>query len=124
MLSRRARLSKVAMTRKPSVSAVFVMRGRLLGCVLRIGGIGLHVRASYTGCALDPRQPANTLICVRISRLKTNFLIIRYLYETGWFRPASVVALGLAGILLYRFRLHEVARRLNLLFEERLAERT
>jgi signal transduction histidine kinase len=47
-----------------------------------------------------------------------------YLYETGWFRLACAMALGFAGILLYRFRLHEVARRLNLLFEERLAERT
>jgi signal transduction histidine kinase len=35
-----------------------------------------------------------------------------------------VVAFGVTTLLFYRWRLHEVTERLNLLFEERLAERT
>ena len=45
-------------------------------------------------------------------------------WSTWWFRLAAVVAFGFTALLLYRLRLHEVTQRLNLLFEERLAERT
>jgi signal transduction histidine kinase len=47
-----------------------------------------------------------------------------YPYETRGFRLGSIAALGCAALILYRFRMHEVTRRLNLIFEERLAERT
>ena len=47
-----------------------------------------------------------------------------YFYQTGVFRLASVLAFGFAVLVLYRFRLHQITRRMNLLFEERLAERT
>jgi signal transduction histidine kinase len=45
-------------------------------------------------------------------------------WSTWWFRLAIVVAFGFTALFLYRFRLHQVTERLNLLFEERLAERT
>jgi streptogramin lyase/signal transduction histidine kinase len=44
-------------------------------------------------------------------------------WNTWWFRLAAVVAFMFTALLLYRLRLHEVTGRLNLLFEERLAER-
>jgi ligand-binding sensor domain-containing protein/two-component sensor histidine kinase len=47
-----------------------------------------------------------------------------HLYETRGFQLGSLVAFGCAALLLYRFRMYEVTRRLNLIFEERLAERT
>lgn len=45
-------------------------------------------------------------------------------WQTGWFR--STAALGGVGLVLlfYRLRLHQLTRRMNLRFEERLAERT
>jgi signal transduction histidine kinase len=45
-------------------------------------------------------------------------------WQTWWFGASVVAVLLLAGLALYRFRLHQLARRLNLRFEERLAERT
>jgi ligand-binding sensor domain-containing protein len=45
-------------------------------------------------------------------------------WQTWWFRLAAVLAAGLALLALYRLRLQFVATRLNLMFEERLAERT
>jgi hypothetical protein len=45
-------------------------------------------------------------------------------WQTWWFGVSVVAVLLLAGLALYRFRLHQLARRLNLRFEERLAERT
>jgi ligand-binding sensor domain-containing protein/two-component sensor histidine kinase len=47
-----------------------------------------------------------------------------YFYETTGFQIGSVVAFGCVALFLYRFRVHEVTRRLNLIFDERLAERT
>ncbi len=45
-------------------------------------------------------------------------------WQTWWFR-ATVIAMSLVGgLALYRFRLHQVTKRMNLRFEERLAERT
>ena len=45
-------------------------------------------------------------------------------WQTWWFRLSCVLAFGLAALALYRFRLRQVGRQLNVLFEERLAERT
>jgi signal transduction histidine kinase len=45
-------------------------------------------------------------------------------WSTWWFRLAAVVAFGFTALLFYRLRLHEVTERLNLVFEERFAERT
>ena len=45
-------------------------------------------------------------------------------WSTWWFRLAVVTAVGFTVLLFYRLRLHEVTRRLNLIFEERFAERT
>lgn len=45
-------------------------------------------------------------------------------WQTWWFRLNVVLACALAILALYRLRLHSVTRRLNVLFEERLAERT
>ena len=46
------------------------------------------------------------------------------LWQTTWFRVGSVVAFVLGAAGLYRLRMHQVARGLNVRFEERLAERT
>ena len=45
-------------------------------------------------------------------------------WQTAWFRAAAVVMAVLAGWSLYRLHVLRVAHRLNLRFEERLAERT
>jgi ligand-binding sensor domain-containing protein/signal transduction histidine kinase len=45
-------------------------------------------------------------------------------WRTWWFRLAAVSALLLTALLLYQLRLRRVTGRLNLAFEERLAERT
>ena len=45
-------------------------------------------------------------------------------WQTWWFRLAGVLAFALAVLAVYRYRLHELTRRLNDRFEERLAERT
>jgi len=45
-------------------------------------------------------------------------------WSTWWFRLAVVVTFGFTALLFYRWRLHEATGRLNLRFEERLAERT
>ncbi len=46
------------------------------------------------------------------------------LWQTWWFRLACVMCAGLATLLVYRLRLHQLTRLLNVRFEERLAERT
>jgi ligand-binding sensor domain-containing protein/signal transduction histidine kinase len=45
-------------------------------------------------------------------------------WQTWWFRASALLACLIAGLTLYRFRLHQVTRQLNVRFEERLAERT
>jgi signal transduction histidine kinase len=45
-------------------------------------------------------------------------------WKKGWFRASVGLALALALLALYRFRLRRLTRQLNLRFEERLAERT
>jgi signal transduction histidine kinase len=54
----------------------------------------------------------------------TAFTVEPALWQTWWFRSACIVAVGLVMLLLYRLRLHQLKHRLNVLFEERLAERT
>jgi ligand-binding sensor domain-containing protein len=45
-------------------------------------------------------------------------------WQTAWFRLSAIALALFAGWTLYRLRLMQVARRLHLRFEERLAERT
>jgi ligand-binding sensor domain-containing protein/signal transduction histidine kinase len=45
-------------------------------------------------------------------------------WQTWWFRLSVVLACALAIIAIYRLRLHGLTKRLNVRFEERLAERT
>jgi ligand-binding sensor domain-containing protein/signal transduction histidine kinase len=45
-------------------------------------------------------------------------------WQTWWFRASAVIGCMFAGLALYRLRVHQVTRQLNLRFEERLAERT
>ncbi len=52
------------------------------------------------------------------------FEIEPVLWQTRWFRFSSVLTVILAVIGIYRFRLHQLTRQLNVRFEERLAERT
>ena len=52
------------------------------------------------------------------------FEITPAFWQTWWFRVSVFVALGFIGLTLYRFRLLQITRQLNVRFEERLAERT
>jgi hypothetical protein len=45
-------------------------------------------------------------------------------WQTWWFRTGIALSLGLLAFMLYRLRLRQLTARLNLRFEERLAERT
>ena len=45
-------------------------------------------------------------------------------WQTAWFQPSAILLCGVAGWGLYRLRVLQVARQLNVRFEERLAERT
>jgi signal transduction histidine kinase len=45
-------------------------------------------------------------------------------WQTWWFRAGAVLAFGGAILVFYRLRMHQLIRRLNLRFEERLTERT
>ena len=46
------------------------------------------------------------------------------LWQTWWFRLACVLCAGLATLVVYRLRMHQLTQLLNVRFEERLAERT
>ena len=52
------------------------------------------------------------------------FEITPAFWQTWWFRLSVLLALGLIALSLYRFRLLQVTKQLNVRFEERLAERT
>ena len=46
------------------------------------------------------------------------------IWQTTWFQLSAVIAIVLGSAGLYRLRMHQIARQLNVRFEERLAERT
>ncbi len=52
------------------------------------------------------------------------FQVDPLLWQTLWFRASVVIGCMFAGLALYRFRMHRLTGRLNVRFEERLAERT
>jgi signal transduction histidine kinase len=52
------------------------------------------------------------------------FQIAPLIWQTWWFRLAAVLAVAFAIATMYRLRLLQMTRSLNLRFEERLAERT
>jgi ligand-binding sensor domain-containing protein len=52
------------------------------------------------------------------------FVVDPLFWQTWWFRVAIVCACGLTALVFYQMRLRQLTRRLNLRFEERLAERT
>jgi hypothetical protein len=52
------------------------------------------------------------------------FEITPAFWQTWWFRLAVLLVVGLIGLSLYRMRLLQVTKQLNVRFEERLAERT
>ncbi len=58
------------------------------------------------------------------SEAVASFRVAPMLWQTWWFRAASLLGLGFATIALYRYRLHQVTKQMNVRFEERLAERT
>ena len=45
-------------------------------------------------------------------------------WQTWWFRAGCILVIGSGALLLYRFRLRRLTHQMNVLFEERLAERT
>jgi nitrate/nitrite-specific signal transduction histidine kinase len=58
------------------------------------------------------------------SEAAIGFEIDAVFWQAWWFRLAVVLGSVLAILLLYRFRLRQLTSRLNVRFEERLAERT
>lgn len=52
------------------------------------------------------------------------FHVAPMFWQTRWFQAGAVLLVAAAGWAAYRFRLRQIARRLNGRFEERLAERT
>src|SRR6185295_13914221 len=52
------------------------------------------------------------------------FEIAPVFWQTWWFRLSGILVFMLVILAFYRFRLHGLTRRLNVRFEERLAERT
>jgi signal transduction histidine kinase len=44
-------------------------------------------------------------------------------WQTWWFQASGVISLALSAVILYRLRLRQLTRQLNLRFEERLMER-
>jgi ligand-binding sensor domain-containing protein len=54
----------------------------------------------------------------------TPFEVLPTFSQTAWFRLSALASLLMAGLGVYRARVRQVARRLNVRFEERLAERT
>jgi signal transduction histidine kinase/ligand-binding sensor domain-containing protein len=55
---------------------------------------------------------------------KLEFVVDPLLWQTWWFQTAVILLCGLTALALYRWRLHQITSRMNLRFEERLAERT
>jgi hypothetical protein len=53
-----------------------------------------------------------------------DFEIEPVFWQTWWFRLSALLACILGTLVLYRLRVHQVAKGLNVRFEERLAERT
>lgn len=53
-----------------------------------------------------------------------SFEVDPLLWQTWWFRTAVLLALILATVAVYRFRLRQVTAQMKLRFEERLSERT
>ena len=53
-----------------------------------------------------------------------SFAVDPLFWQTLWFQFSVVLACAFAVFALYRFRLHQLTSRLNVRFEERLAERT
>ena len=72
----------------------------------------VQARRAATGCGTARRRRSRSTIAPA-------------LWQTRWFRLAARAgALALVGWLVYAWRLRQATRRLNVRFEERLAERT
>jgi len=53
-----------------------------------------------------------------------NFQVEPMFWQTWWFRLSGLLAAALAILALYRLRMRQLTRQMNVRFEERLAERT
>ena len=58
------------------------------------------------------------------SEATVGFEVDPLFWQSWWFRASLVMGFAITVVALYRFRLHQMARRLHGRFEERLAERT
>ena len=45
-------------------------------------------------------------------------------WQTGWFRLSVLLVFAVTALALYRFRMHQLTKQLNVRFDERLSERT
>jgi ligand-binding sensor domain-containing protein/signal transduction histidine kinase len=58
------------------------------------------------------------------SEAAVGFEVVPAHWQAWWFRLACVLFAGLATLVVYRVRIHQLTQLLNVRFEERLAERT
>jgi ligand-binding sensor domain-containing protein/signal transduction histidine kinase len=58
------------------------------------------------------------------SEAVTRFEIEPAMWQTWWYRLLCLLGLGCVVLAIYRLRMHELTKQLNIRFEERLAERT
>jgi signal transduction histidine kinase len=93
-----------------------------------------HLGTEYAALLVEPEYnpPASVDalpgvgngVLAEVTRTGEVRMLVPLFWESGWFQLSSVLALVLAILAFYRFRLHQLTRHLNLRFEERLAERT
>ncbi len=57
-------------------------------------------------------------------RLPSPFVIEPEFWQTLWFRASCAAVCALVIVALYRLRVYQLTRQLNIRFQERLAERT
>lgn len=84
--------------------------------------------APYTN--LSPRHYRFHLMATNVDGIwspneaSIEFEILPLFWETWWFGLGVLAAIGACIVALYRFRLRQATNRMNLRFQERLAERT
>ena len=87
-----------------------------------------HLGTEYAALLVEPdyRPPTMTYALPGRGEGVVAVVVVEGLprfWQTWWFRLLIGLAAGVALLALYRFRMHRLTRRLNLRFEERLAER-
>ncbi len=88
-----------------------------------------HLGTDYAALLVKPGYvpPASTVVLPNEGNGVIAVVVVEGtppFWDTSWFRLLLALVVLIALLALYRWRLHELSRQLNLRFEERLAERT